>query len=180
MVANRSKIIWADTLSLSLPFGSGHRNFRYASRNICGTTMEKDTMITTRWQRHYRVSQSPLYVFARSSYPLPNFHISGTSSPSTSSSATEAIAAKLCRFVLDAMVIVIKERKWDRRAIRVLTRLLVSCQTRGDRRLRHIDFNLLFDGSLLGKWIFFSQFQDVNRTQYEKFWYQKIFRIIFN
>lgn len=96
-----------------------------------------------------RLTKSVLYVFARSSYPLPNFHISGTSSPSTSSSATEAIANETrLSLRLETMVIVIKERKWDRRAIRVLTRLLVSCQTRGDRRLRRIDFNLLFDGSL--------------------------------
>lgn len=146
MVANKSETIRTDTLSL--PSGSWHRNFRYASRNICDTTTEKDTMITTRWQRHYRVSQSPLHVFARSSYPLPNFHISGASSPSTSpvvgdrSNRSETLSLRF-----EVMVIVIKERKWDRRAIRVLTRLLISCQTRGDRRLRRIDFNLPFDGS---------------------------------
>lgn len=125
---------------------------------------EKDTVITTRWQpdgiSHLSQSLLCVYVFARSSYPLPNFHISGASSPSTSpstsSSATGAIAAKL-RCVSSRSDGYRYQRKEVRpaRHSRVMTRLLASwlvarhaASFETGVSIRRIDFNLPFYGFL--------------------------------
>lgn len=116
-----------------LPSGSWHRNFKYASRNICGTMAEKDTMITTRatlprfTKSSIRVCslQLPITELSHFRYLVAVDIVVGDRS-----NRSETLSLRL-----EAMVIVIKERKGDPGAsFRVLTRLLVSCQTRGVSR----------------------------------------------